>query len=35
MKFTKDFKEALKWQKEDGGVIRWSEKYQMYYVSAC
>ncbi len=33
MKYTKDIKEARKWQKNEGGVIRYSEKYQMYYIS--
>ena len=33
MKYTKSIKEAMKWQKEEGGTIRYSEEHQMYYIS--
>lgn len=33
MKYTKNFNEAKKWLKEEGGNIRWSEERQMYYIS--
>lgn len=33
MKYTTDLRKAQEWQKQDGGVIRWSDKYQAFYIS--